>query len=168
MITAKKSLFSLRLIVLPALLLVLLTSCDRQNEGGVRIPVPKDTSDLAEINHFIPVEKIDDFRKGFAVQRDSLARLSPNLFIPLSETFNKQALLDLLKDSANVGIRIYYGLKTGDKRNEIRLVLVGVNSQGQDLYYEQGGQIGKVAAKLPPDGGKGGIEYGQCDPPCLP
>lgn len=167
MITSKKSLFSLRLIILPALLLVLAASCGHQNEGGVHIPVPKDTSALAEINHFIPVERIDDFRKGFAAQRDSLARLSPNLYIPLSETFNKQALLDLLKDSTNVGIRIYYGLKTGDKRNEVRLVLVGVNSQGQDLYYEQGGQIGKVAAKLPPDG-KGGAEYGQCDPPCLP
>jgi len=166
MITARKFLFSLKLIALPVLLLILLSSCDHQNEGGVHIPVPKDTSDLAEINHFIPEEQINEFKKSFVVQRDSLARLSPGLYFPISETFNKQALLDLLKDSTNVGVRIYYGLKTGSNRNEVRLMLVGVNSQGQDLYYEKGGQIGKVAAQLPPGGGKGGVEYGQCDPPC--
>ncbi|TXJ25887.1 MAG: hypothetical protein E6Q24_13445 [Chitinophagaceae bacterium] len=165
MITVRKFLFPLKFIALPVLFLVLISSCGQQNEGGVRIPVPKDTSGLAEINHFIPVEKINEFQKSFVAQRDSLTRLS-GYYFPISETFNKQALLDLLKDSANVGIRIYYGLKTGGNRNEIRLVLVGVNSEGQDLYYEKGGQIGKVATQVPPGGGKGGVEYGQCDPPC--
>lgn len=165
MIIAKKNLFSLRFIVLPVLFLALMSSCNHQNEGGVRVPVPRDTSGLAKIDHFISEEQINDFRKNFTAQRDSLNRLS-GLYLPISETFNKQALLDLLKDSANVGIRIYYGLKTGGNRNEIRLVLVGVNSEGKDLYYEKGGQIGKMAAQVPPGGGKGGVEYGQCDPPC--
>jgi hypothetical protein len=168
MITAKKSLFSSGKLALLALSLFLISSCVHENEGGVRIPVPKDTSDLAEINHFISVDQISTFRTGFTAQRDSLSRTFPGLYIPLSETFNKQALLDLLKDSTNVGIRIYYGLKTGGNRNEVRLMLVGVNSQGQDLYYEQGGQAGKIATQVPPRGGKGGAEYGQCDPPCLP
>jgi len=155
-------------LALLALAVLLLVSCDRTKEGGVHIPVPKDTSDLAQIDHFISVEQINSFRAGFASQRDSLARAVPGLYFPLSETFNKQALLDLLKDSTNVGIRIYYGLKTGSNRNEVRLVLVGVNSQGRDLFFEKGGQAGKIAAQLPPGSGKGGAEYGQCDPPCLP
>jgi hypothetical protein len=72
-----------------------------------------------------------------------------------------------LKDSTNVGIRIYYGLKTGGNRSEVRLVLVGVNSQGQDLFYLNGTEEGKISAKVPPPPLSGGVEYGQCTPPCF-
>jgi hypothetical protein len=166
MIISRKS-FSLQEGLLLAAAILIMNSCTPKNEGGVHVPVPKDTSALGKIDHFISVEDINGFRGGFQAQRDSLARQFPGLYFPLSETFNKQALLDLLKDSTNVGIRIYYGVKPGSNRNEVRLMLVGVNSQGKDIFYERGGSVGKLATQVPPTGGVGGVEYGQCDPPCL-
>lgn len=151
-----------------ASIVLLISSCTPQDKGGIHIPVPKDTSALGKIDHFIPVEQINSFRSGFSAQRDTLARQYPGLYFPLSETFNKQALLDLLQDSTNVGVRIYYGIKPGSNRNEVRLMMVGVNSAGKDLFYEKGGTGGgKVAAQLPGSGKAGGLEYGQCDPPCF-
>ncbi|RYG43007.1 MAG: hypothetical protein EOO01_22045, partial [Chitinophagaceae bacterium] len=94
MIIAKKSLPSMGSLALLSLLTFLVISCGHENEGGVRIPLPKDTSDLAEINHFIPEGQINTFKAAFRSQRDSLARAFPGLYFPLSETFNKQALLD--------------------------------------------------------------------------
>lgn len=145
-----------------------LSSCQQKTEGGVHIPVPKDSSALGKINHFIPVKDIEQFKSAFAVQRDSLTRMNPNLVIPVSETFNKEALLDILKDSTNVGVRIYYGVKQIGNRNEVRLMLVGVNAAGKDLYYKNGGEAGKLSAKVPPPPEEeGGVEYGQCTPPCF-
>jgi hypothetical protein len=141
---------------------IFLSSCDNDNGTGVNIPNPKDTSALGRINHFIPTEDIERYKKDYIVQRDSLARSNSDLFIPLDEAFNKQALLDLLKDPKNVGLKIYYGIKTG-KRKEVRLIIVGVDEQGNDLYLTGGKSA--IAAQVTGGGTKGGLEYGQC-PPC--
>lgn len=142
---------------------IILSSCDNDNGAGVNIPTPKDTSALSRINHFIPQDDIERFKKDYMVVRDSLARSNPEFFIPLTEAFNKQALLDLLKDPKNVGLKIYYGVKTG-KRKELRMIIVGVDEQGNDLYLSDG-ERSAVAAQVTGGGGKGGLEYGQC-PPC--
>jgi hypothetical protein len=140
---------------------IFMMSCNGSpgTEGGVFIPVPKDTSALGKIDHLIPREQIESFKKAYQGERDSLTRKDPNLFIPVDEAFNKQALIDLLKDPKNVGLRIYYGVKAG-KRKEFRLIIVGVDEQGNDLYFTKGS---KAAAKLTQ--GEYGLEYGQC-PPC--
>jgi hypothetical protein len=132
----------------------------------VSIPNPEDTSALGKINHFIPVEDIERFKKDFAVQRDSLGMIKNGLFIPISEAFNKKILLEILKDEKCVGMRMYYGVKRGDNesRNEIRLILVGVDAQGKDLYITEGGLLSKAATQA--GGRSGGGEWGQCTPPC--
>jgi len=43
------------------------------------------------------------------------------------------------------------------------MILVGVDSQGHDLYYQQGSG---AAAQAGGNQGFGGSEYGQCNPPC--
>ena len=162
---------SLLVAILPAVIIAtVVVSCKQEGEKGpgVFVPTPNDTSALGKINHFITVPEIENFKKAFSVQRDSLARLMPNLFIPASETFNKQALLNILVDSNAVGMRIYYGLKPGGNRNEFRLVLVGVDAQGRDLYYTgTAAENGKLGARIPPPPPQGGVEYGQCTPPCF-
>jgi len=140
----------------------LFTACKSPQENGVWIPVPKDSSVLGRIDHFIPVADIETYKKNFGPQRDSVMSANPNLYIPMSEAFNKQALIDILKDSTCVGIRVYYGLKTGDKQNSFRLIIVGVNEQGKDLYFQKGSAIGADAG----GGNLGGAEYGHCLPPC--
>jgi hypothetical protein len=146
--------------------MLLLSSCTGgPKEEGVWIPNPKDSSELSKRNHFITLDNIKSFRADFATNRDTLKRLVPNLFIPNSEAFNKKILLEILKDPKCVGLRVYYGAakdKSG-RRDEFRLILVGVDSQGRDLYIDNGSA---VATKAPP-GGRGGAEYGQCDPPCF-
>lgn len=141
---------------------ILLVSCDNK-DGGVTIPVPNDTSALAKINHFIPRATIDQYKRDFIVANDSQALKNPALHIPVSEAFNKPALLEILKDPNCVGIRVYYGVKKGQRRNEVRLILVGVDSQGKDLYILEGGEASKAATQG--NNKEGGLEMGQC-PTC--
>lgn len=48
-----------------------------------------------------------------------------------AEYFGKQSLISLLSQNACVGVRIYYGV---DADNVKKLVLVGVDAEGNDLY----------------------------------
>ena len=122
---------------------------------SVCVPNPKDTSALGRIDHHIPKSEIMQFRKAF--NADSINAKNPGLFITESEGFNKTQLLELLQDSACVGIRIYYGIAKGEKRNELRMIIVGTNSQGKDLFIKTGS---KAATRLTAD--ESGLEYGQC------
>ncbi|MEO5684169.1 MAG: hypothetical protein ABIQ88_16125 [Chitinophagaceae bacterium] len=126
-------------------------------KGGdsVCVPNPKDTSSLGRINHFIPKSEIMAFRKAF--NADSLNRKYRDLFITESEGFNKTQLLDLLSDPKCVGIRIYYGITKGKEKNELKMIIVGTDNQGKDLYYTN---TGKAATRLTQD--EVGLEYGQC------
>ena len=160
--TFKKSILTLPQLLVATLIVLASGSCNNQpGEKGEWIPVPKDTSSLARIDHLIPVGTIDQYRKEYTVVRDSLERANPGLFLPESEAFNKPQLLELLKNPKCVGIRVYYGLKKADKRSELRCMIVGVDEQGQNLYIDRG----SPAAAQSGNGGFG-LEYGQCSPPC--
>ena len=98
------------------------------------------------------------FRKSFYAVREVLSKNNPDLFITESEGFNKTQLLDILKDPACVGIRIYYGIAKGDKKQELRMIIVGTNSQGKDLFIIK--TANKAASRLTQD--EVGLEYGQC------
>jgi hypothetical protein len=135
-------------------------------KGTVCIPVPPDTSALAKKNHFIPKSQIESFRKEFEIVRDSVIR-STNLFIPFSEEFNKAAIIRTMEDPKCTGIRIYYGIKKSDRR-EIRLIIVGIDEQGNDLYYivRQTAQAQTKEGGVYGQGEPGGNEWGNCKPPC--
>lgn len=156
----KKSITAIPRLLVLTLALWLGASCNDHKENGEWIPVPKDTSALGRIDHFIPYENINQYRKEYIGVRDSLNRALPGLFFAESEAFNKPQLLELLKNPKCVGIRIYYGLKKGS-RSEFRCMIVGVDEQGQDLYIQKTGTAGAQARP-----GDGGLEYGQCAPPC--
>jgi hypothetical protein len=140
-------------------------SCNEGPPGkGEWIPIPPDTSALGKINHFIPREDIEKFRAQYRSDHDSLYKKMPNLFFASSEAFNKPALLEVLKDPRCVGIRIYYGVKSADGKGDFRCMIVGVDEQGKDLYINEGSKIAAQGG----GGHNGGLEYGQCDPPCVP
>jgi len=145
------------------LLSLSLIACTQHNEDGVWIPLPKDTSSLGRINHFIPKADLEKFEAQYRPERDSLKKHFPDLSMPMSEAFNKPALIEILKDPKSVGIRVYYAIKPGSKGNQFRMILVGVDEQGNDLYYQQGSG---AAAQAGGNQGFGGTEYGQCNPPC--
>lgn len=165
MVKIKKAGFLATLLVGTAISSLLVISCNNNgnNPKEARIPLPVDTSALGKIDHFISMDQMDEFKKDFMIQKDSLSYKQPDLFVPASEAFNKNALLEILKNPECVGIRIYYGVKKGDKRNEFRLMLVGVNGESKDLYISKSaaGGVGKING-----GNMGGLEFGQCNPPC--
>jgi hypothetical protein len=149
----------------------ILISC--KQKGTVEIPVPEDTSALSKINHFIPLDQIKAYQQAFSIQRDTLLKLQPALSLPLSEAFNKQAIIEILKDPACVGLRVSYGVKQAGTSNEFRLILTGVDVQGRDLYItgEPSPDTTNRAAKSTQSATtttstKGGVEQGQCNPPC--
>jgi hypothetical protein len=146
---------------------LVMSSCTSGDHGNnkdeVCIPVPKDTSALGKIDHFIPRVDIDKFKASFDKANDSLAKKAPNLAFSYSEAFNKPQILELLKDPRCVGLRIYYGSrkdKVGTGSTFV-LMIVGVDEQGKDLFWKKGSPL---AAQTAP--GDGGLEYGQCNPPC--
>ncbi len=134
---------------------VAITSCGTPKDG-VLIPVPKDTSALSKIDHHINAAQIKQFRRSFNTERDSLKIKYPDLFITESEGFNKPALLELLKDPKCVGLRIYYGVTKGANQKELKMIIVGTDSQGKDLLIEKSA----AAADVTQEGY--GLEYGQC------
>lgn len=146
-----------------------LTSCGggKDHHGdGVWIPDVKDSSELSMRDHFIPRDSIAAYRKRFDQDRDTLKQLLPNLFIPFSESFNKKSILNLMKDTNCIGIRVYYGATPFRKNGiqDVRLIVVGVDKAGNDLYVKRGFGTG-VGSDSTSDGG---YEYGQCTPPCEP
>jgi len=50
--------------------------------------------------------------------------------LPLSETFNKEDIADLMAQSGAAGIRIYPGM---DQVNQVHIVIVAVNAQNEDI-----------------------------------
>jgi hypothetical protein len=143
---------------------LLIGSCKEPNpdKDTVCIKVPKDSSKLGQKNHFIPVNSIDIYKKDFKGTRDSLIRKYPDLEIPNSETFNKASIVEFFKMDQVVGLKFYYGIKPGDnKKKTLRLMIVGVDSLGRDVYLKNGSRLAADAT-----GDEGGLEYGQCAPPC--
>jgi hypothetical protein len=140
-----------------------LTACSGGPKGdGVWIPIPKDTSELGIRDHFISKKEIAIYRGRYDVERDSLGNAMPKLYLPKSEAFNKRSVLEVLKDSNCIGIRVYYGATSLNGKSDFRLIIVGVDKLGKDLYIKKGSPLAAQAG----DDGEGGLEYGQCDPPC--
>ncbi|MGG9964745.1 hypothetical protein [Ferruginibacter sp. SUN106] len=174
-----------RPLMLLLIALVFMASCTEEKGEGVFVPVPKDTSALAKIDHFISRQQIKDYQAAFAMDRDSLQKCRPGFSIPFSEAFNKKALIEILQIPDCVGIKVLYGLKKDGDSSSMRLMLVGVDSKGNNLYLHEDGKSHKVTddagtkkdtaapaaraaksdSRMPGDS-TGGVEQGQCDPPC--
>lgn len=160
----KKSLLTNAQVLVYFLGALLIGSCKEQPQPGkdqVCIDVPKDTSELGRIDHFIPLGTINQFKKDFINVRDSFARSFPGVYLPQAEVFNKATVVDILKLDSCVGLKIYYGIKPGTQK-QLRVILVGVDKNGKDLYLQKGSGL---AAEV--NGEQGGAEFGQCPPPCV-
>lgn len=56
--------------------------------------------------------------------------------LPNTETFDSDAFVELLKQPDCVKIRLYYGM---NENLEIRAIIVGVDSNGNEIYIENKG-----------------------------
>lgn len=84
------------------------------------------------MSHFISLEKAIELTQRYRAQKESLlvpAHQNQNV-LPLSETFNRAAIDQLLAQPGCTGLRIYYGL---DDALLLHAVLVGVDAENNDL-----------------------------------
>jgi hypothetical protein len=155
---------------------LLIGSCSSEPHPGKDVVCIK-VKDTASIDsHFIPVMSIDIYKKDFDAERENLKIKCPRLLIPDSETFPKESILEFLKDTTVVALKFYYGIKpdikSGNKadstslrkKKALRLMIVGVNAAGNNVYIKKKGS--GLAAQAGGDTEDGGVEYGQCTPPC--
>ncbi len=145
---------------------MLISSCGGGTQPGkdeVCIKNPNDTSELGRRKHFIPVMSIDIYKKDFDATRDTIKQKLPDIMIPDYEIFNRASIVEYLKDSTVAGFKFYYGIKPGaEKRKALRIMIVGVDKNGKNVYLkDKNAALGAQA-----DNGEGGLEYGQCTPPC--
>ena len=89
-------------------------------------------------NHEISLNEAAEMTQRF---RDNL----PVIDNTIAEYFGKSALEDLLSQQDCIGIRVYYGIDSDMKK---RLVIVGVNDEGNDLYN---GNLMEVGGICPPN-----------------
>jgi hypothetical protein len=162
----KKSLLTYPTVLFFLIGALLIGSCSSDPHPGknmVCIKV-KDTTSLD--SHFISLMSIDIYKKDFVAERDSLKMKCPGIFIPNSETFPKESILEFLKDTTVVGLKFYYGIKpeSRKKKKALRLMIVGVDAAGNNVYIKKKGS--GLAAQAGGDTEDGGVEYGQCTPPC--
>ena len=143
---------------------LLIGSCkESPGKDEVCIYVPNDTSVIGRKDHFIPVMSIDIYKKNFDTTRVKLDSAYPDLMIPNFEAFNKASIVRFFRNRKVVGLRFYYGVKPGNANKQVlRLMIVGVDAEGNNVYIR--GRGNELTAQA--SGDDGGLEYGQCSPPC--
>jgi hypothetical protein len=117
---------------------------------------------LPENSHFISKDRAITMTSDYRTHKEGI--LAPAYqgqdILPLSETFNRQALDQLLATEGCAGLRIYYGM---DGNLKIHAVMVAVNALNQDILPASGN------LSLTSDPGDGVIvEEGQRCPPVCP
>ena len=63
--------------------LISVVSCKEQEGDGKGewIPTPPDSSALGKIDHFIPIGRMDEFKKSYLADKDSLIKCLPEVFM---------------------------------------------------------------------------------------
>ena len=82
--------------------------------------------------HFISVQTAAGMAATYRAQKENIldSTYRNQDILPLSETFNRNALDVLLAKTGCEGIRIYYGM---DESLKVHAILVGVNEANEDI-----------------------------------
>jgi hypothetical protein len=83
-------------------------------------------------SHRIPLDEAKTMVLRYNANMDEI--LNPQLeeenILPISETYNKDAILAYLSKDFVYGIRIYYGMK---ENKQIHSIIIGVDKDGNDI-----------------------------------
>lgn len=82
-------------------------------------------------SNLISLEDAIAMTSEYRKEKDSILAegVSPDV-LPICETFNKTDFQTVLDQTGCVGVRVYFGMKTG---KEISVVVVGVNADDEDM-----------------------------------
>jgi hypothetical protein len=89
-------------------------------------------------DHSISLQEAETMTKRFRDNQSSTTYIK-------SELFGADAIKDIFSQADCVGVRIYYGM---DKQDVPKLIIVGVNQSGDDLYN---GLLVEKGLTCPPD-----------------
>lgn len=94
-------------------------------------PTPYSTQ-LKAINHEITVDQAVSMVNNFGAVRETmlLPEYAGHNVLPVSETFNLQAIDAIICQPSAVGFRVYMAM---DGQRQVRFVLVGVDGDGKDI-----------------------------------
>lgn len=121
---------SIRSIILPIILIMVLSQCRPQ--GDYKIPLDQ----VKASRHVISIEDAHRLKDGFQQARKELARQIPGRYLdsafnmPDAELFNRDAIAALLNAKGAVNLRIYLGR---DEKGQVRFVLLPADAKGNDI-----------------------------------
>ena len=150
-----------------AALTVLYSSCNDRGAGKI----PFDEARARQ--QIIPVKQGSQYSVKFVNLRDSVlpkqirdsSFLERQFNLPIAETFNRDAIIALLNADGADGVRVYFG---NDDKGLVRLVLMPVDKEGNDIVAKLTGTLSEKAAgqatKLVAADGES-VENGQRPPP---
>lgn len=81
----------------------------------------------------------------------------PGSLVTTAVTFSKEALLTVLAQYGCAGIKFYFAIRDDSGSKRLTLVMVGVDSSGNDLKNLTA-EVGSEPALL--------MDWGHCTPPC--
>jgi hypothetical protein len=83
-------------------------------------------------NHFIPLDQAKTMTASYRANKEEIlaGQYQAQNILPLSETFNREAVDQLVATQGCAGIRIYYGM---DESLKIHAIIVAVNESNQDI-----------------------------------
>ena len=134
-----------------------------------KITTEQAMEDLAKRKHIVEESKASTMVKKYKTFRTRLATAKKNGSapantpdLPVSITYNKKAIQNLLKKTGCTGLRIYPAINEG---NSLTFVLVGVDEYGENII--NGGTAGSDAAMVMKSaaGSGGTVDEGQTSPP---
>lgn len=114
------------------------------------------TTTLPNANdHEISLQTAIDMTSLYRTNRESILQnnYQGREILPLSETFNRAAIENLLANEACAALRIYYGM---DENEKVHAIIVGVDENNKDilpvnpLKEEDGPIIIEVGQRCPP------------------
>jgi hypothetical protein len=92
---------------------------------------------MIKSRHFISLEAAKKLTKDYREKKKNILTSEYGLknTLPLTETFDRDALDYILGQEGCVKLRIYFGMNGAE---EVNLVIVGVNAKNEDILTPQG------------------------------
>ena len=122
---------------------------------------------MSTLKHSISTEQVNNLKSKYDKNKNNILKdpFNQNDTLPTSETFERAAFDKILAQDGCVGVRIYYGM---DDDLQVKLILIGVDKNGQDIQTTGGNLLKKQDGDISDDPIIAFSEGLRCPPNCAP
>ena len=98
--------------------------------------------------HLITLAEAEEMTKDYRAQKENILDSSyrGKNILPICETFDRDAFDDILSQNGCKKVRIYFGM---DNTELVKMIVVGVNAQNQDMLPANNPVIMEFGARCP-------------------